>query len=805
MENIYITENNCVLDKLMLEKWKHLLDSHYSLYVYAMTGIGKTTSALELAANYYDNWALFSATKDTFIDEVEKYIDNGQYQAQPTLIIMDDLQWLKSASRQHRLGELIRSSRTKYQNLFFVLLSRAYLPSYLNPLYLTKQLAIEGKRSLWLNRKQVAALISVEHFPSYQEKAQQEYLIDQCLEICRGYPIGIQSFLHQIREGKRDFNQIRIRVRQELFDFFDHFTATQWDRELRDCLIRLAIFPEFDLNMAREIVGEQALMVMANINEISSVFDEIQVGQYGFHEFFLKFLRYKLQQLPTDELRATYHKGGRCYENRGDYNNAVRCYKEAEEMEKVAELAIILIEAVDSRFVRNCEHCLESINSSITEESPKILAAKALLYSYQMKINESNRCLDQLKILADQERKAKSSRDIQNIYVRALISLPHGNSLELLEKMKFLPGYVIKSGHRFDNILPTGNMPSVINGGLDVTNWSKNAKRIYPMMKKAVETAFGKEAVGLADVCLGEIFYEKGDRIKAMEYLTKGYEAAQTGGNIRIQYTAISIMMRVLQSEGQNNKAVEMLEKIKDQALKAGNYELLENIEATIINNELLNGNVVDVNRWLEVGAPDEYEPFIISDRYVLLTKARCYLSKGNYLEACLILNQLDEFAKLYDRIYLGIEVKLLKAIICYRRNEHWQELLQEAVLIAGEYSFIRVLADHGAALLPLWKEMEWGKIQLETSYLNKIAKELQEMANHYPSYLEGERKEDILTTRETEVIRKIADGHTNSVIGEHLNLSISTVKYHIANIFRKLEVDNRAMAVKEAKERNLI
>ncbi len=805
MGKIYITENNCVLNTTILEKWKQLLDRYHCLYVYAMTGIGKTTIAMELAANYYDELNIFSADTNTFIEEVEDYINKDCSQTKQTLIILDDLHWIKSAYTQHRLGELIRSTRGRSQNVFFALLSRASLPTYLNPLYLTKQLAIDGKQSLWLNREQVDTLLKVEQLSAYQGKAEHEYLIDQCLAITQGYPIGIQSFLNQIREGKRDFNQIRIRVRKELFDYFDHFTATQWDEAMLGCLIRLAVFPEFDLNMARAIVGEKAMMVMENINEISSVFDECQAGHYTFHEFFLKFLRYKLHKLPKNELQNIYHNGGKCYESRGDYNNAVSCYKEAGEMDKVAELAIILIEAVDSRFVRNCDHCLESIDTNTIEESPKMWAAKALLYSYKMKMEKSNSFLEKLKLLAEQERKTKSGRDIQNIYVRTLISLPHGNSLELLEKMKYLPGYVIKSGHRFDNILPTGNMPSVINGGLDLTNWAKNAKRIYPMMKKAVETAFGKEAIGLAEVCMGEIFYEKADRITAMEYLTKGYETALTGGNIRIQYTATSIMMRVLQSEGRNDKAVELLEKVKEQALKSANYELLENIEATIVNSILLNGNGVAINKWLEDAAPDEYAPFIISDRYVLITKAKCYISKGNYLEACLILNKLEEFTKLYERTYMGIEVKLLKAIICYRRNDNWQELLQEAILTASEYSFVQVLADHGAALLPLWKEMEWGPVQLESSYFNIVTRSIQEMANHYPSYLEGERKIDLLTSRETEVIRKIADGHTNSIIGEHLNLSISTVKYHIANIFRKLEVDNRARAVKEAKERNLI
>jgi two-component system response regulator DesR len=61
------------------------------------------------------------------------------------------------------------------------------------------------------------------------------------------------------------------------------------------------------------------------------------------------------------------------------------------------------------------------------------------------------------------------------------------------------------------------------------------------------------------------------------------------------------------------------------------------------------------------------------------------------------------------------------------------------------------------------------------------------------------------LTAREREVLGEIATGATNREIGERLFLSPHTVKEHTSSIYRKLEVRNRAAAVKRAQQIGLI
>jgi non-specific serine/threonine protein kinase len=66
-------------------------------------------------------------------------------------------------------------------------------------------------------------------------------------------------------------------------------------------------------------------------------------------------------------------------------------------------------------------------------------------------------------------------------------------------------------------------------------------------------------------------------------------------------------------------------------------------------------------------------------------------------------------------------------------------------------------------------------------------------------------RQESLLSTREQEVLRLVAQGMSNKAIGRRLFISASTVNYHMTSTFHKLGVDTRAQAVAVAAQRGLL
>ena len=65
--------------------------------------------------------------------------------------------------------------------------------------------------------------------------------------------------------------------------------------------------------------------------------------------------------------------------------------------------------------------------------------------------------------------------------------------------------------------------------------------------------------------------------------------------------------------------------------------------------------------------------------------------------------------------------------------------------------------------------------------------------------------EEDVLTSRELEILALLAQGCSDKEIAEHLVLSVLTVKKHNRNIYQKLGVNGRRQAAAKAKTHKLL
>ena len=65
--------------------------------------------------------------------------------------------------------------------------------------------------------------------------------------------------------------------------------------------------------------------------------------------------------------------------------------------------------------------------------------------------------------------------------------------------------------------------------------------------------------------------------------------------------------------------------------------------------------------------------------------------------------------------------------------------------------------------------------------------------------------KIDLLTNRELEVLIQVANGMINKEIATNLNISERTVKNHVSNIFKKIDVSDRTQAAVFAIKNNII
>jgi two-component system, NarL family, response regulator DevR len=65
--------------------------------------------------------------------------------------------------------------------------------------------------------------------------------------------------------------------------------------------------------------------------------------------------------------------------------------------------------------------------------------------------------------------------------------------------------------------------------------------------------------------------------------------------------------------------------------------------------------------------------------------------------------------------------------------------------------------------------------------------------------------KQPELTRREMEILQLVAEGHSNAELARMLWVTEQTVKFHLSNVYRKLEVSNRTEASRWAQRAGLL
>jgi LuxR family maltose regulon positive regulatory protein len=61
------------------------------------------------------------------------------------------------------------------------------------------------------------------------------------------------------------------------------------------------------------------------------------------------------------------------------------------------------------------------------------------------------------------------------------------------------------------------------------------------------------------------------------------------------------------------------------------------------------------------------------------------------------------------------------------------------------------------------------------------------------------------LTEREYDIIKLVAKGYTNKSIADELYITVGTTKWHLSNIYSKLQVKNRTEAIIKSKKLNIL
>lgn len=218
-------------------------------------------------------------------------------------------------------------------------------------------------------------------------------------------------------------------------------------------------------------------------------------------------------------------------------------------------------------------------------------------------------------------------------------------------------------------------------------------------------------------------------------------------------------------------------------------------------------------------GKSDSIKVMLVDDHEVVLEGLIRILEKQGGIQIVSVAGSAEEALEKLERfppdvIVVDIQLPGMNGIELIKRiKKSHPEIEAITLTVFDDEQFARQAIKAGAIgyvikdaakdeLVKAVRSAAKGETLISTSVARKLIDEMTEPAAKKKKKVEGFEG---LSQREVDVIKLMAKGHNNRQIADLLYISEHTVKVHIRNIFRKIDVTDRTNAVLWAIDRGLV
>ena len=763
------------------------------VYIYGMVGYGKTA----LVEQFLEK------KKYIYFDAATSPLACLETLHAQSILVVDNLQFLEDMFVKERLLELIRQP-----DLWLIFISRSKCPGWLLSAYLKyRNFCTITETDLALSEDEI-------------RKYLKERRIGECgpddirfiESYCRGHGLAIRLLCDQaLIEGRSGEGQdvfdadLFERSRLVFWDYVDREVYQKWDEELIDFIMKVSIVQEFTLELATEISGSaRARYYLEEAMSIGN-FVTIEKDTYRLEESVVQSMeRRRYLKMTQEQIYELYYNAGLYYRMHGQVMQALEMFQKCRHVGQISEILIENAKYNPSiTYIYELRKYYLEMDETAVKGRVELIAGLCMIQSLRLDVEKSEYWYS---VLQEKERMAEGkTKRLAKSYLAYLdIALPHRGSSNIADLIKKSAALLMNREISLPEFSITSNAPTMMNGGKDFCEWSRRDKELANTLGKIIPLVLGKAGEGLVELALAESSFEKGlDDYEVMRLIAKGQMKADAAGRLEQSYVGAGLMARLHLYNGHPEDARELLVSFRERAAAEEKQKIVWNIENMLCQIAMYTEQKTEVDAWL-LQAPDENQEFYCMERYRYLTKVHIYLAMKRYDAANALLQKLLYYARIYGRTYIQMEWELLDVLLQKELGLPWEDHFQKLLSWAESYGFTRVISQEAGMVYRLLKVKNWAF--RDNSYKKRLFAETEKMAKQYPGYMSFQGKlEEPIEDKALQILKLQALGCSNEVIAEELHISVSTVKYHCRENYRKLGVNGKAAAIAEARKRRLI
>jgi LuxR family transcriptional regulator, maltose regulon positive regulatory protein len=553
---------------------------------------------------------------------------------------------------------------------------------------------------------------------------------------------------------------------------------------------------------------------------------------YRYHHLFQDLLLMRLKQMTPERIQILHRSAANWYETNGWIREAVQHYILGEDFERAADLVEQhTLQLFAQGKLDQLMNWIQKLPADFAARRPWLSIHQAWVMAFAGKNSEAKSLIRNvidvsaakdplpeeqkklwteihgiralISITSGDIQKALASADLMDaefhpdhLFARSVILWSHGFAWRIQGKIdKSISAFreVLQIGKQINNLWTLSTSYADLGMVLRLSGKLREAEATYREGLRIMQQSDmgGLGFVGRLESFLANVLYEKNELDEAMQLVNASIAHNEMWSNPNHVAHAYWTKSRIL--FGMN---ADSIEEALDKAETAASHQaavptLRTGVDALRVRFWLKEGRRNDAAQWLESHPlhRDASQQNMEDFEMLALTHVRILLAQENIPASRKLLEELETPARQNGRNNTLIEILTLKALAATSRASALTSL-ESALSLGIPQGYRRVFMDEGPKLKPLLESLQGCTKLVEPLIGAKEAKQ---------------KVDRLLTARELDILRGMAEGLSNKEIGQKLFISAGTVKAHSAAIYRKLEVLNRTEAISRAKDLGLV